>query len=34
MRHYPDISLMEKLVGALQIYLGVFAGFVMGVFAK
>ncbi|USE36362.1 hypothetical protein [Endozoicomonas sp. SCSIO W0465] len=34
MRHYPDISLKEKLVGALKIYLGVLAGFVMGVFAK
>lgn len=34
MRHYPDISLTEKLMGAVQIYLGVFSGFVMGVFAK
>ncbi len=34
MRHYPDISVKEKLLGALQIYLGVFAGFVMGVFVR
>lgn len=34
MRHYPDISLKEKLVGALKIYQGVFAGFVMGVFVR
>ncbi|WP_157673520.1 hypothetical protein [Endozoicomonas ascidiicola] len=30
MRHYPSVSLMEKLVGATKIYLGVTAGFVMG----
>ena len=34
MRHYPKISLTEKLMGAVQIYLGVFSGFVMGVFAR
>ena len=30
MRHYPDISLREKLSGALQIYLGVVVGLTSG----
>ncbi|MFK0572385.1 hypothetical protein [Endozoicomonas sp.] len=31
MRYYPAITLKEKLAGALQIYLGVIKGFVVGV---
>ncbi len=34
MRHYPNISLKEKLSGALQIYLGVVVGLGSGGLAK